>query len=69
MKDWDVVKDTEEYETLRKEIAAKKERGEKITPHERGRLGGLSLRSKVETYGYQYFRDMSLRGHAEKDSK
>lgn len=58
LKDWDVVKDLEEYEALRKLVAEKKERGEKITPHERSLLGGLSLRSKVETFGYQYYRNL-----------
>ena len=53
-KDWDVVADSEEYEAFRKAMAAKKERGEKLTRQERGRLGGLSCR---ELHGYQHYRD------------
>ncbi|HLC23533.1 MAG TPA: hypothetical protein VJL08_03735 [Dehalococcoidia bacterium] len=53
-KDWDVVKDSEEYEAFRKAMAEKRERGEKLTRQEAGKLGGLSCR---QLRGYQHYRN------------
>ena len=59
-KNWDVVKDSEEWEAFRNAMREKHDRGEKLTPAERGRLGGLATR---ENYGFSYYQRISRLGH------
>jgi hypothetical protein len=63
VKDWDVVADSEEYEDFRKKITAKRERGEKLTRSEIGRLGGLSCR---QLHGFQHYRDAGRKSQGER---
>jgi hypothetical protein len=53
-KNWDVVKDSEEYEEFRNRMAEKARAGQRLTRSEAGRLGGLSCR---QVRGYQHYRD------------
>ena len=66
MKNWDAVRDSEEYEAFRNEIKAKRERREKITPQEAGRLGGLSTR---ELYEFQHYQRAGRKGAAARRGK